>query len=76
MADGIKVHPLDILQVDVDGSFDTDPSPSGVTSYEELENKPRIEGRELVGDRSFADLGLPELSNFDLQQMYNSIVRS
>lgn len=45
-------------------------------SYEILKDKPRIEGRTLTGDKSFEDLGLSEIANLDLLQMYNDIVRS
>lgn len=82
--DDVKVHPLDILQIDVGTTFEdlsvevvSDFDKAGVTgSYETLKDKPRIEGRTLSGNKSFEDLGLSELANLDLLQMYNDIVRS
>ena len=37
------------------------PSGKGSGNYEELSNKPRINGVELLGDRSFSELGFPDI---------------
>ena len=37
------------------------PSGKGGGNYEELSNKPRINGVELLGDRSFSELGFPDI---------------
>ena len=37
------------------------PSGKGSNNYEELSNKPRINGVELLGDRSFSELGFPDI---------------
>lgn len=39
--------------------------------YNDLENKPRINGVELRGDISFEDLGLPDLSNIPEEPLSN-----
>ena len=40
--------------------------PSGKSggNYEELSNKPRINGVELLGDRSFSELGFPDMTGY------------
>ena len=42
-------------------------------SYENLSNKPKINGVELVSDRSFEDLGFSELSALDVFNIFNEI---
>lgn len=39
--------------------------------YNGLENKPRINGVELVGDVSLEELGIPDLSNVPTQPLSN-----
>lgn len=39
------------------------------TSYNLLYNKPRIEGVELIGDKSFEELNLQSLTNAELENM-------
>lgn len=39
--------------------------------YEKLVNKPRINARELVGDKSFEDLGLQKITNRELEAMFD-----
>ena len=81
--DDVNVQPLDLVAVDVGSDFEdlgyelqTDFENTVSGSYETLKDKPRIEGRTLTGDKSFEDLGLSEIANLDLLQMYNDIVRS
>ena len=81
--DDVNVQPLDLVAVDVGSDFEdlgyelqTDFENTVSGSYETLKDKPRIEGRTLSGDKSFEDLGLSEIANLDLLQMYNDIVRS
>lgn len=38
-------------------------------NYEDLSNKPRIEGVTLEGDKSFADLTLISLTNAEIEQL-------
>ena len=42
---------------------------SGTSDYEKLKNKPRLNGMELVGDKSFEDVGLVALSNSELEKL-------
>ena len=39
------------------------------TDYDVLENKPRINGVELVGNKTFEDLGEETISNAELQSI-------
>lgn len=39
---------------------------SGTMDYTKMDNKPQIESVELVGNNSFADLGLEKITNTDL----------
>lgn len=48
--------------------------PAGTTDYEELENRPQIEGNVLTGNKTFEQLGLVELSNSEIQNIINSLV--
>lgn len=43
---------------------------SGTMNYEELFNKPTINGVTLIGDLSFADLGLLEAQTSDIEAMF------
>ena len=40
-----------------------------VNDYNDLRNKPSIEGVELVGDKSFEELNLQRLTNTELENM-------
>jgi hypothetical protein len=42
---------------------------AGTEDYKTLINKPKINGTELVDDKSFEDLGLSELSVEDINKM-------
>ena len=41
-----------------------------LADYEILENKPQIESVELVGDKSFEDLGLNGISNSEIENLF------
>ena len=43
---------------------------TGSNNYEELINKPSIELVELIGNKTFEDLGLEECSNEDILAMF------
>lgn len=49
-------------------------SVSPVKSYNELEDKPQINDVELVGNKSFEDLGAESLTNIDIENIINSVV--
>ena len=40
-----------------------------VNDYNDLRNMPRIEGVELIGDKSFEELNLQRLTNTELENM-------
>lgn len=40
-------------------------------NYNELTNKPRIEGVELVGNKTFPELGMDKLTNAELENLLN-----
>lgn len=40
-----------------------------IDDYTVLKNKPQIEGVELIGNKTFADLHLTSLSNTDIEQL-------
>lgn len=40
-----------------------------VNDYNDLRNKPRIEGVELIGDKTFEELNLQSLTNTELENM-------
>ena len=42
-------------------------------NYENLKNKPRINDVELIGNKSFEDLGDIPLSNIEILNMYNHV---
>lgn len=44
---------------------------SGVLDYNKLINKPQINSVELVNNKSFEDLGLISLTNFEILQILN-----
>lgn len=42
--------------------------------YNKLDNKPQINDVELIGNKSFEDLGAESLTNIDIENIINSIV--
>lgn len=42
---------------------------NNTANYELLQNKPQIENVELLGNKSFEDLGLSNISNMRLEQL-------
>lgn len=47
----------------------TDPSGAGVTSYTALQDKPKIEGVELIGNKTFEELNLESITNSEIEFM-------
>lgn len=45
------------------------PGPAGTTNYNDLTNKPKIEGVTLVGNKTFAELNLPSLTNLEIESL-------
>ena len=42
---------------------------NNTSNYELLQNKPQIESVELLGNKTFSDLGLSNISNMRLEQL-------
>lgn len=71
-----------ISAVKMSGSLNTETGASGTLNmaervyendYEKLHNKPKINGVELVGNQSFDDLGMSELTALDVFNILNKI---
>lgn len=45
----------------------------GTRDYEELGNKPKINGVVLIGDRSFEDLGEETMTNIEIATIFNRV---
>lgn len=57
----------------LNASFGTYHEGAVENDYEELINKPSIEHIELVGNKSFSDLGLETMSNMEILTMFNEV---
>ena len=55
----------------VDGGDD---SVKVIRDYNQLKNRPKIEGVTLVGDKTFEELGFLEMSNSEIQDIINALV--
>ena len=64
------------------GSLNAEQSMSGTLNmakstvekdYEKLQNRPKINGVELIGNQSFDDLGMSELTALDVYNILNKI---
>lgn len=56
------------------GSSSDTPTPIVTTSYEDLTDKPSIEGVTLIGNKTFPDLNLNVLSNSDIQDIFDNLI--
>lgn len=45
----------------------------GTKDYNKLSNKPKINGVELIGDRSFEDLGEENLTNIEILTIFSRV---
>lgn len=54
----------------ISGTINYGDGHGGTSDYEKLINKPKIEGVELIGDKTFNELGLEECSNEDILAMF------
>ena len=45
---------------------------SGTRDYEKLKNKPQINSVELLGNKSFEDLGAEFLTNMEIEELINN----
>lgn len=53
--------------------FDGIDPPTGTFDYEELHNKPSIEGVELTGDRLLTEFGETTLSNMEIKEIFDRV---
>lgn len=49
-------------------------SGEGTNNYEDLTNKPKIEGKTLIGNKTLSDLNIKALTNTELEELINSQV--
>lgn len=54
------------IEIDLEGEV----SEIYVYDYEKITNKPKINGIELVGNKSLQDLGLRPLSNTEIENLF------
>lgn len=47
---------------------------SGVYSYNDLSDKPSIEGVTLVGDKTFPELNLNVLTNTEIEDIFSNLI--
>ena len=47
---------------------------TGIDDYEKLRNKPSIEDVELLGNKSFLDLGLTEMPNQEILEIAKQVL--
>lgn len=66
----VMVDP-DVLGTRYEPSEPIDPEPIDPTEldYEKLVNKPKIEGNELIGDKTYPQLGLEEITNQEIDDV-------
>ena len=64
------------IELEIDEIFESSGeggSGSGNNNYENLKNKPSINGVKLIGDISLEELGLAEISNSEIEDIIKSI---
>lgn len=44
-----------------------------VRDYEQLDNKPQIEGVTLIGDKSFEELNLQKVTNAEIEVLFSNL---
>lgn len=67
---GISVGGTIAGDVDIGGTVGM-PQSVYEKDYDRLINKPKINEIELIGDKSFNDLGLKPLTNIEIAKMFN-----
>ena len=79
MDDEIVIEELEDEEIVIDESFsneeievnDENIVNIGTKDYKELENKPQIEGVELINNKTFKELGATSLSNMEIENLIN-----
>lgn len=69
---------IDIQMVDIDQVIDLEMNEvinnGGTKNYNELNNKPSIEGVELVGNKTYEELNLSSLTNTEIEDLLDASV--
>lgn len=64
------------IELEIQEVFESDGGSVGATKdYEQLINKPSINGVTLQGDKSFEDLGVTPLTNMEILEIINKAER-
>lgn len=61
---------LETEEEELDLNLENDVVGTGTSNYEELKNKPKINEIELIGNKSFEDLGLIPMSNTEIENLF------
>lgn len=64
---------VDIDQV-IDLEMNEVTETGGTKNYNDLNNKPKIEGVELIGDKTFEELNLSSLTNTEIEDLLDASV--
>ena len=66
----MKITKINVNGITYDiGSSGSEGGGGGTTNYNDLDNKPQINGVTLTRDKTFDELGLEALSNTELENM-------
>ena len=69
---------IDMQMVDIDQLIDMDMNEvinnGGTKNYNDLNNKPMIEGVELVGNKTYEELNLSSLTNTEIEELLDASV--
>ena len=69
---------IDMQIVDIDQVIDLEMNEvtetGGTKNYNDLNNKPKIEGVELIGDKTFEELNLSSLTNTEIEDLLDASV--
>ncbi len=69
----IDMQMVDINQV-IDLEMNEVTETGGTKNYNDLNNKPKIEGVELIGDKTFEELNLSSLTNTEIEDLLDASV--
>lgn len=68
------INNVQSLSGEVNNSSNAQPGGSGgTTNYEYLLNKPKINSVELVNNKTFKDLGINEITNTELEEIFKDL---